>query len=35
MIVIFKQDKMSLKYIVYNDHVIGDISFNQFVDMYM
>lgn len=30
MILIFKQDLMNLKHI-YNDHVIGDMSFNEFV----
>lgn len=32
MIIIFKQDELNLKHI-YNDHVIGDISFKAFVNM--
>ena len=31
MIIIFKQDEMNIKHI-YNGHVIGDITFKQFVD---
>ena len=34
MIVIFKQDKRILRHI-YNDHVIGDTSFYQFVSKMM
>lgn len=30
MIIVFKQDEMNLKHI-YNDHVIGDMSFQQFI----
>lgn len=32
MIIIFKQDEMNLRHI-YNDHVIGDMSFKQFMDI--
>lgn len=31
MIVVFQQNEMNLKHI-YNDHVIGDMSFKQFVE---
>ena len=34
MIVVFKQDKMNLRYISYiMIMIIGDMSFNQFVDI--
>ena len=32
MIIIFKQDEMNLKHI-YNDHVIGDMTFKTFLKM--
>jgi len=30
LIIIFKQDEMNIKHI-YNDHVIGDMTFKQFI----
>lgn len=32
LIIIFKQDEMNIKHI-YNDHVIGDMTFKQFVEI--
>ena len=32
MIVVFKQDEMNLRH-TYNDHLIGDMSFNKFIDI--
>lgn len=32
MIIIFKQDEMNLRHI-YNDHIIGDIPFKEFLDI--